>query len=159
MKDIEELLEAHRQVGKGRRWARGTAAINRAAILLLTSHLEGFVEDLFGEPFEKLFPGRNPNRFLKQFNTPTCRNINDLYEFLGLSEVTGQIRFTPVSTKKVLDAIDSLVDLRHRIVHGKLTRSYIADVKSWRGYLTGIARKLDVIVAAHLTRVLGKAPW
>jgi hypothetical protein len=159
IKDIEELLEAHKQVGKGRRWARGTGAINRAAILLLTSHLEGFIEDLFVEAFQKLFPGRNPRRFVKYFNTPKCDNIDDLYEFLGLNDVTSRISFTPVSNKKVKEAIDSLVKLRHEIVHGQLTRSYVVDVRSWRGYLSGISRELDKIVASHLKGVLGVAPW
>ena len=159
VKDIDELLLAHKLVGRGRKWARGTAGINRAAILLLTSHLEGFVEDLFQEAFAKLFPCRDPSRFVKYFHTPSCANIDDLYEFLGLEDVTRQISFTPVSNRKVRENIDSLVKLRHKIVHGQLTRGYIADVRSWRGYLTGFARELDGVVTTHLRHALGSDPW
>jgi len=159
VQDIDELLNAHTLVGGSKKWARGTGAINRAAILLLTSHLEGFVEDLFVEAFELLFPGRKAEPFIKRFHTPNCRNIDDLYEFLGLKDVTKSISFTPVSNAKVRQAIDDLVKLRHKIVHGGLTRSYIADVRSWLGYLTGVANKLDEIVGAHLQRVLGHPVW
>lgn len=53
--DIDQLIDAHKLVGgaeRGRRWR--TIALNRAAVVLLVAHLEGFLEDLVHESVDVL---------------------------------------------------------------------------------------------------------
>jgi hypothetical protein len=46
--DVDDLMRGHAAVGGTERGRRiGVEGINRAAVLMLSAHLEGYVEDLF----------------------------------------------------------------------------------------------------------------
>jgi hypothetical protein len=159
LRDLDQLEAAHMAVGKGKKWARGTAAINRAAVVLLCAHLEGFVEDLFSEGLKVLYPRLSPKKLVDQFRNPWCAQVDDLFGFLGIEEITKLVSFTPLSNQKVRAGIDGLVRSRNKIAHGALTSAYVADVRSWRGYVTQFAGRLDSIVSRRLKEQLGSAPW
>lgn len=138
--DLLQLVRAHHAVGgtgAGRR--RGLDAVDRAALVMLTGHFQGFVSDLFVEVWGQKFPGSPGEALLARlrFNNPWPDDIDRLFEVLGHKTITktAEARSTadrseppkaatrPTFVRKrkqhqVRQVIAEMVGLRNAAVHG-----------------------------------------
>lgn len=92
IKDLDQLIQAHGLIGgeaRGRRWK--LAALNRAALVLATAHLEGYLEDLFKETMEKLLNAR-----------VSATRVPDNVKVLGLRRLAGPIMRTSDRKKQTV---------------------------------------------------------
>jgi hypothetical protein len=88
--DLLQLAKAHRTSGgtrAGRRY--GLDALNRAGLVMLTGHFQGFVTDLFVEAWKRKYPGSDPEPALARFgfNNPWPKDIDALFALLGYSKL------------------------------------------------------------------------
>jgi hypothetical protein len=176
--DIDDLMEAHSAVGGpsrgGRRRLHG---VNRAAVLMLCAHLEGYVEDVFREALTAINPRLDPEPLVGRFNNPRPGEIDKLFRFIGmtnasrgigrrggvgLKDIKGHVRTRTVpESNRIREGIDSLVGKRNQIAHGA-TGVYVRKklVVSYRGVVIGFARGFDEKVALHVSTITGgDLPW
>lgn len=60
--DIDDILAAHAAAaGPGRGWKHKVAALNKGALVLLTAHLEAFLEELYAEALAAIVAARIPS--------------------------------------------------------------------------------------------------
>lgn len=162
LKDVDQLMEAHAAregTQRGRRF--DVEGLNRAAILLLSAHLEGYLEDLVAEALHAINAELNPKRVNAGFANPSPDRIDDLFEFLGISKLTSQVSWRKASNASVKKALRDLVDMRNRIAHGALgVTVYKRDVTRYRSYVTGFAERVDEVVRQRVEGITGDgAPW
>ena len=89
--DLLQLVEAHQaRAGRGVGRRDRTAALNRAALVVLTGHFQGFAEDLFKE--EWVLQGRtsDPEKLIRRlrFQNPKPDDIDFLFEVAGCDDIT-----------------------------------------------------------------------
>jgi hypothetical protein len=177
LRDIDDLMEAHSAVGGPRRGVRrGLYGVNRAAVLIMCAHLEGYVEDVFREALEAINPQLDPEPLIGRFHNPWPAEVDKLFSFLGLAKASRGIgrrggigkvgakglrdRSAPDSAR-IREGVESLVRTRNQIAHGA-TGVYIRkkQVVSYRGLVIGFARGLDQKVAVHVSTITGGVmPW
>ena len=197
LEDIDRLLEAHKALSRikrleaasigqvdfvralgavqnalggslrGRRW--GMEALNRAGIVLLTAHFEGYIEDLFAESAEVIAASvfdtthYDVDSFITQstkaFRNPNPQNIRDLFTRLGLSDVLATVQWGAMSNKDVRDRLGNLVNLRHRIAHGEqpsVTRSQLSREVT---FVRRLAKNLDRRLYDYILSIVGVQLW
>jgi hypothetical protein len=161
LRDIDELMAAHAaRAGtlRGRRY--DVAALNRASVLLLSAHLEGYLEDLMAEAIHAIDPQLNPARVNAGFANPKPDRIDDLFGFLGLSKPSNAVKWRNAPNARVKQKLRDLVDARNRIAHGRTgVRVLKDDVTSYRRYVEGFAKEFDDLVQARVQAITGQAPW
>ena len=91
--DVLQLAKVHRATGgsaAGRRY--GLDAVSRAALVMLTGHLQGFITDVFVEAWKAKFPGSDPEPALRRFglNNPWPKDIDALFALLGYAKLATQ---------------------------------------------------------------------
>jgi hypothetical protein len=154
-------MAAHTTVGgldPGRRY--DVEGLNRAAVVMLCGHLEGYVEDLMREALAKLDQRIDASPLLAGFHNPWPDRIDQLFVFIGMSRPCRSISWQRAGNKAVRDNLEDLVATRNRIAHGAtgvaVRRS---DVTRYRRYVEGFASRFDVLVRAHLRTLTGAQPW
>jgi RiboL-PSP-HEPN len=197
LEDVDRLLEAHRSLSqlrqikavsagqtdlvralalaqrafggpvRGRRW--GVAALNRAGIVLLTAHLEGYVEDLFEEGATALASNSfdmneyDVHAFVAQatgsFRSPKPQNIKDLFTRLGLTDVLGTVQWGNLLNSDVRKRLGDLVALRNEIAHGEQPSVTRAQLSSGVIFVRNLARNLDKRLYNYIQKVAGVRLW
>jgi hypothetical protein len=127
--DIEELIAAHEALtggGVGAPQNKGGQAISRAAIVILISHIENYVEEAFKEAAVKWYEVAEASelKFLfsqtvDKLNHPSLENINLLFYNLGIMDITKSIRWKKTSNASFVLRYRSLLELRGRVAHGR----------------------------------------
>jgi hypothetical protein len=159
--DIEQLMDAHAAVGgteRGRRY--GLGALNRAAVLLLSAHLEGYLEDLLEEAVTALNPGLSGRELTRRFANPSTGNIDGLFAVIGLNKPSNVVSWQRAGNDAVKDNINQLVETRNSIAHGATGVGVSkAAVERYQKYVVGFARGIDNLVRERVETVTGTEPW
>jgi hypothetical protein len=161
LKDIDELMKAHEAVGgvePGRRY--NVEGLNRAAVLLLCAHLEGYVEDVLGEALAALNTSFDPEPLVANFHNPWPDRIDALFAFLGMSNPSRSISWQRANNASVRTNLEGLVSTRNRIAHGVTDVTVRkSEVLRYRGYVEGFTARFDRAVRTQVRTLSGSYPW
>jgi RiboL-PSP-HEPN len=165
LKDLDDLKLAHadatsaHQNNPGRRW--NVHGLNRSAILLLSAHLEGYLEDLMEEALRAVDPHLDGAPLRRGFANPRPSFIDKFFALLGITDVTKDpsIHWPGASNTRVRARLSGLVDLRNQIAHGQQSTVQLNTVKRYRRLVVYFTRRIDAVVRAHLTSITGVVPW
>lgn len=161
LKDVDQLMIAHRAIAgsaRGRKFE--VVGINRAAILLLCSHFEGYLEDLMAEALEAVNPKLVPDVLTYGFHNPWPDRIDDLFAFLGMAKPSKNISWRKASNKSVRDNLGDLVRTRNKLAHGTVgVKAYKSEVARFRGYVEGFSERFDSAVRSQVHKLTGSDPW
>ena len=159
--DVDEILKAHAAVAgaePGRK--RNVGALNRASVLLLNAHFEGYLEDAFSEALASYGENFDARHLHKSFMNPTPDKIDDFFELFGMKRPSRKISWKKASNKNVVAALNELVLTRNKIAHGEKNIAVRkTDVLRYRKYVEGFARTFDDLLCLHILKVSGKVPW
>lgn len=140
-------------------------AINRAAFVLLCSHLQGFVDDLHKETAGIVLDGRVDNvdatvKLIRPRNAnPHVDIINTMFAGLGIYDLMNNISWQSCSNNTVRDRLTSYIKERNKIAHGAQTKITKQKVTQFKYYVELLAQRLDAEVARQAEQVIGRAPW
>lgn len=161
LNDVDDLMRGHAAVGgaeRGRR--RGVQGINRAAVLMLCAHLEGYVEDLFDEALTAVHAELSSDPLVARFHNPWPDQIDSLFAVMGLPTASRGISWQRAGAASVIKNLEDLVRTRNRIAHGTTDVDVSkAMVTRFRKYVEGFAEGLDVKVALHVLSITNQLPW
>jgi RiboL-PSP-HEPN len=148
--------------GPGR--PREVQALNKAAIALLSAHLQGYVEDLFEETARLLLDGKVPDvqALIDQARlrgNPTWDNITRLFGAAGFTDILAGISWQRCNHATVKARLRGLNELRNRIVHGGAEAVRKRQVQNFRGFVQNFTAKVDQKVAREFHRLVGRDPW
>jgi hypothetical protein len=159
--DVDQLMAAHAAVGgtqPGRRF--DVEALNRASVLLLCAHFEGFLEDLMAEGLTAVNGSLDPTALTHSFHNPWPHRIDELFGFLGMRQASHAISWRNAANKTVRDNLSELVRTRNRLAHGTTgVRVYKFQVERFRRYIEGFAPRFDTLVRQRIRRLTGSDPW
>lgn len=154
-------MAAHAAVGgtlRGRRFE--VEALNRASVLLLCAHFEGYLEDLMAEALSAINGSLQPTALTHGFHNPWPHRIDELFKFLGMSEPSKAISWQKAGNKAVRENLSELVRTRNRLAHGATgVRVYKTEVERYRRYVEGFATRFDRAVRNRMRIVTGSNPW
>ena len=161
LRDVDQLMAAHRAAGGDKRGRRfELEGVNRAAVLMLSAHFEGYLEDVMQEAVAAVNAQLGANRVTAGFSNPQPKKIDELFEFLGMSKVSHSISWQRASNDSVRKNLNKLVETRNRIAHGGLgVKVYKTEITSLRKYVEGFAKRLDKKVRAQVHTLTGSHPW
>lgn len=152
---------------RGRRW--GMEALNRAGIVLLTAHLEGYIEDLFEEASSviasRVFDTTHYDvkAFVTQatasFRNPRPQNIKDLFARLGLPDVLALIKWGTLTNVDVRKRLGDLVQLRNEIAHGQRPSVTRQQLQREVGFVRQMAKNLDKRLYDYVLAMAGVTLW
>lgn len=161
LKDVDELMNAHGAIAgpkRGRKFE--VEGINRAGILMLCSHFEGYLEDLMAEALEAVNPKLVPDVLTYSFHNPWPDRIDDLFGFLGMASPSKKISWQKASNKSVRVNLGDLVRTRNKVAHGTVgVKAYKVEVARFRGYVEGFSKHFDSAVRSQVHKLTGSDPW
>ena len=129
--------------------------------------MEAYVEDLFEESAKLIMPDRTEDELESLFKN-TSGKINNanihitqmLFFNLGIPWVTENVRWQKFSNKEVKKSINSLVEKRNQIAHGKRPGVRLEMLRKWKGVVEKYSERLDRILADYvLTKTGEQPPW
>ncbi len=177
--ELDEIANAHRQVGgggRGRRYA--TQQINHAYTMLLSSQFQGFCRDLHSEGVDHIVRSVTPlqlravlraeftlHRKLDRGN-PNPGNIGSDFNRLGLTfmdRIRAESRWNPGR----IGLLEDLNSWRNAIAHqdfdpallGGTINLRLAAVISWRRACEQLAIVFDSVIGDHIAQITGTRPW
>ena len=167
--DVEEVINAHTEItggGRGKPARKQGAALTRAGVVLLAAAMEAYVEDLFEESARLVMADRSAEE-LKNFFVDTRKRLHNadirktqmLYFNLGIPWVLENIRWQKFSNEEFKKSIDSLVERRNQIAHGRRPGVRLAMLRKWKGVVEKYSEKLDEILAKYVCTSTGQRPW
>lgn len=194
LKDVEQLMNAHTaavQIRRARRGAlqsggqvaqaviaignlvgplqRGRVAevesLNRAAIVLLSAHLEGFLEDIYAEAASSLLQGRVKSvpELIKEpkgfFRNPQPGYIEKLFRTLGFPEILNGVHWQKASDQAVRNRLTDYMDLRNKIAHGQQIKVRKSKVRKFTRFVNLFAEKFDEKLKAEIRNITNLPPW
>jgi len=161
LKDVDQLMAAHRAVAGSKRGRKfEVEGLNRAAVLMLTSHFEGYLEDLMAEALTAVNPKLNAPTLTGGFHNPWPDRIDQLFAFLGMSKPSKNISWQKASNTSVRSNLEKLVRTRNKLAHGTTgVKVYKSEVTSLRKYVEGFAQRFDADVRAQVKALTGSNPW
>lgn len=194
MRDIEQLMQAHsaltqirrarkvaeqaggglRQIsqvvdklvsppGRGRR--AEVDALNRAAMVLLSAHLQGYVEDLYSETAQCLLSNKvkDVEALIRHgrdsFSNPHANKIEQLFCSLGISRITDGISWQKARNRSIRKRLTEYVRIRNRIAHGIQEPVSKAKVEQFKRFASLFAEKFDEKVHDEIKSSIGRSPW
>lgn len=175
---LDEMATAHAAIGgtgRGRRFA--TQQVNLAYAVLLSAQFQGFCRDLHREAIGHLVAGLAvaqakllEDELLRdrklQHGNPNPGNLGADFNRLGF-EFWPTVQAREPRAGGWRAELDELNRWRNAIAHqdfdparlGPVSFLRLATVRRWRRACDRLAGRFDRVVAAHLTAVLGRAPW
>ena len=194
MRDIQQLLEAHTvltkfkraesqlrttggdlkaiaravdslvsEPGRGRRTE--VDAVNRAAMVLLCAHLQGYVEDVYTEAATALLAGKVTDidslvkQALSSFSNPHADRIVRLFASIGLPNVMSGVSWQKTSNQTVRQRLTDYIRVRNSIAHGGQDKITKQKVVGFRRFVDVFVRNFDEKVRSEIQAVAGKTPW
>ncbi len=154
-------MAAHRAVAGGKRGRKyEVEGLNRAAVLMLSSHFEGYLEDVMGEALAAVNAKLGAPTLTGGFHNPWPDRIDQLFSFLGMHKPSRSICWQKASNASVRTNLEKLVRTRNKLAHGTTgVQVYKTDVTSLRKYVEGFAQRFDAAVRAQVKTLTGKDPW
>lgn len=139
-------------------------ALNKAAIALLSGHLQGFVTDLYCESASALLTGHVAN--LKTVTdaaptrgNPNSDNIRKLFATLGFGDVLDGMCWRNCSNQSAHKRLRDFNELRNKIVHGASIKVAKYQVTSYRRSWSALANWLDEKLRSEIEATTGNSPW
>jgi hypothetical protein len=139
-------------------------ALNKAAIALLSGHLQGFITDLYGEAASHLLTGHvvslptvvdaAPTR-----GNPNSKNIKRLFATLGFNDILAGIRWQNCTNHTLRTRLNDFNELRNDIVHGTSTNVNKDVVTGYLSSLKALADRLDAKLRIEIHAIMGTFPW
>jgi len=122
--------------------------VSKAAIVLLSAHLQGYIADIHAECAGKLFDGRVKDLAALIAEAPTRgnpnpENITTVFASLGFPGMLDGIRWPKMSNSSVRKRLREMNELRNRIAHGSSETVRKQQVKNGLGFVRRFAEKLD----------------
>jgi len=162
LKYLQNLVE---DVGPGR--PPEVQAVNKAAIVLLSAELQGYLVDLHKECADMLFQGRLENLETLIAESPTTptrgnpnvENITRLFGSLGFSKVLEKIRWQKMKDASVKKKLKEMNELRNRIAHSTSETVRKVKVDYYLNFVKKFSNKFDEELKKRMTQLLGKKPW
>lgn len=194
LKDIDQLIEAHKAITKfenakvAARAAGGDLAkiggvfdalvtdpgpgrpkevdaLNRAAFVLLCSHLQGFVDDLHKETAAVVLVGKVNDvdaivKLIKPRNSnPHPEIIDKMFAGLGIYDLMVEIYWQNCANKTVRTRLTTYIEERNKIAHGAQAAITKQKVEQFKRYVQKLAQELDKTVARKAQTLIGQSPW
>jgi hypothetical protein len=175
LEDAFELGDAHNRLKTGTRGRQfGLASLNRAAVVLIVSAWESYIEELMRESLHALLPAAGPvgnwpamsayvHGLLARFHVPDKENVDRLVQnCLGLANVSAFWGWQNCTSSQAITRLAEALKHRHEIAHGVNPRPRIlyAYASSLRILVLNLARCTDSAVRNHLITVHHVAlPW
>ena len=145
---VDKLVSPPR---RGRRHEVG--ALNRAAIILLCAHLEGYIEDIFSETAMILLKDRKEEdinwhieQSLSSFSNPHADRIDRLFASIGLLRITNKLSWQKASNRSIKNRLTSYITLRNKLAHGEQERVDKATVIRFMNFVKVFAKKFDELI-------------
>jgi len=194
MRDIEQLLQAHTaltqfqrarraaeeaggelakvsividrlvsQPGRGRRTE--VEAVNRAAIVLLCAHLQGYVREVHSEAAQALLQCKVKDldvlveRAGSRFGNPHADQIDSLFASIGLPQVMEGLSWQSCSNRSVRTRLSDYIQLRNAIAHGRQLPVHKAKVTSFKRFVEVLASNFDDKLGEEIRAITGTRPW
>ncbi len=194
MQDIEQLLQAHtaltqfqrarraaeraggelsriaeiieplvHQPGRGRRTE--VDALNRGSMVLLSSHLQGFIDDLHLEAANIVLANKvNSIERVVEHAKPRNANphadiIERMFDGIGIYEVLDNICWQKASNNTIKKRLTEYIQIRNKIAHGAQESITKAKVQSFQDFVVRFAQNLDEVVADKIEEETGTRPW
>jgi RiboL-PSP-HEPN len=158
LSDVDQLMAAHRTIGgleAGRRY--DVEGLNRAAIVMLCAHFEGYLEDVMAEALRAIESGLDPDVLTKNFHNPWPERIDDLFAFLGMSQPCRKISWQRAGNAAVRTNLEALVRMRNQVAHGATgVTVHRTHVTRYRGYVEGFVERFDTSCAIAFVLSLGR---
>lgn len=149
----------------GRGKPKEVDALNRAAYVLLTSHFQGFIDDLHKEVGLLIIGNNaaNPDKVVKMLGNnranPHDDVINRMFASLGLYDVMDQISWRNCNNKSVKNRLTTALRTRNKIAHGARESITKANVTQLKGFVVHFADELDAEVRIKAHPIIGRYPW
>jgi hypothetical protein len=140
-------------------------AIHRASIVLMSAHLEGYIEDVYEEAANILLAGkvRDLGALVADaqfwFQNPKARKVESLFRTIGLSKILDGVSWRRSNNKSVRKRLDGFVDLRNDIAHGNEPTVRKRTVIYYEQFTLLLARNLDNKVSTEIQSLTGQSPW
>ena len=139
-------------------------ALNKAAIALLSAHLQGFVADLHEEAARKLLGPHvvDIDELVKSAamrGNPRVEEINRLFATIGIKKVADRLRWQKCNNQAVKRKLTSFLKLRNDIVHGKAGDVRKSTVEQYLRSWKVLAEKLESEVTKSIKKKTGSHPW
>ena len=139
-------------------------ALNRAAIALLSAHLQGYICDLFEEAARIALDGsvQSLDALVKQAPTrgnPNWDNITRLFAAAGFPDILATVSWQNSGPHRVRTRLRDLNELRNRIVHGSTESVTKLKVENTLDFVKHLSETFDAEVKTRLHRLTGKSPW
>lgn len=131
---VDELITARRTLHGGSRGApvllqdgtREGSALNRACVVMLTSAMQAYVEDVFLACSQKAFGHTLNDVELKDYEAtwsrwgnPSDANIIRLFRRLGIHDVFDGLSWQGQTTATLKTTLNKINQVRNRIAHGE----------------------------------------
>ena len=152
-----------RKPGRGR--VAQVDAINRASIVLLSAHLQGYVEELHREAATILLSSRvsDVECLIKitssQFRNPTANAVTSLFNTIGINNIFVAVKWQKARSDSIQRRLTDLIILRNKIAHGDLEYVTKERVVRSRKFIERLAEKLDEVIGVELEQLMKKKPW
>jgi hypothetical protein len=168
--DVKQVIDAHGALtggGVGRPGQKLGAPVTRAGVVLLVAATEAFVEDLFREAVDLIWP-THPNRVafieatvgVRAFANPSVHKTNMLFFNLGIPWALDSIRWQKRTNKSFVDSLTLLIKRRNEIAHGARPRVSVQlrQLRAWQRMVELYAARLEGLVADRIETVTGTRP-
>ena len=125
LREIESLIQTRRSMFYASELSQ-KRAIYSAVIVLLCARLEAYVEDVFSFTLsqlrfykQKTIGESEELEQVEQFRNPSTKNINRFFQAVGIQNILDKVHIDRMKKTQVYKAINQIVELRHKIAHGK----------------------------------------
>ena len=151
------------QPGRGRRYE--VDALNRAAMVLLSSHLQGFIDDLHSEAARIVLTGKvvDISKVIEQAkprnSNPHADIIEKMFNGIGLYEILDGMRWQKTSNSALKKRLTEYIQIRNQIAHGAQESITKAKVNSFKDFVERFAQILDQAVAIKIHEYTHTQPW
>lgn len=149
----------------GRGKPKEVDALNRAAYVLLTSHFQGFVDDLHKEIGLRIIgtSANDPVAVVKMLGNnranPHVNVLDRMFASLGLYNIMDAIRWQNCKNDSVKKRLTAALETRNKIAHGGRESITKANVNQLKDFVIHLADALDAEVRAKSRARLGHYPW
>lgn len=163
---VQEILAGAPGAGRPRTTYQGAAA--QGAVVLLCGALEGYVEGVFAEGVQLLWPGwvaAKRTAFLKthtgNFQNAHEFNTNRLFAALGFPWIVDSIHWRGFSNAQCRTKLAKLFEARGQVVHGgALPRAIgVGTARQYRTFVRGYADAMDSQLSHFISTRVGTRPW
>ena len=140
-------------------------ALNRAGIVLLSAHFQGYIDDLLSEAAQIILNGKVKDiDGLVKLSKPQSANphpdiIEKMFNSIGVYEVLDEISWQKAKNDVIKKRLSDYIQLRNRIAHGKQEGVSKQKVLQFKKFVEIFTRNLDEIVSQKIQLSTGRKPW